>query len=184
MKKTAFVLLALIGVVAIATLVYFKGRRYEVVISQEMIDGALAERYPVSKRYLILLRITFSEPVATLLPDSNRVRVGMGAELDFKRGDQDQRVGGSVSVLTGIRYSSEQHQFFLDDPQIEKVELQGVPPEFADRVASGVLAISKEHLESLPIYTLRADDAKKSIARLLLKEFQVRDGAIYLTLGI
>lgn len=184
MKKSIVALLVLIGVIGIASLVYFKGRRYEVVISQAQIDQALSERFPTTKRALILFRITLSEPVATLLPDSNRVRIGMKADLNLKIGDRDENVGGSVTILTGLRYSSGRHQFFLADPVIEKVDLQGLPPEFADRVARGVLAVSKEHLESFPIYTLKPDGAKQTLARMLLRDFQVRNGAIHITLGI
>ena len=51
---------------------------------------------PTTKRILILFRITLSEPVATLMPDSNRVRIGMKADLNVKIGDRDKNVGGSV----------------------------------------------------------------------------------------
>lgn len=184
MKKLIVALFVLIGVIGIAALVYFKGRRYEVIIPQAQIDQALSERFPTTKRILILFRITLSEPVATLMPDSNRVRIGMKADLNVKIGDRDENVGGSVSILTGLRYSTGRHQFFLADPVIEKVDLRGLQPEFSDRVAKGVLAMSKEHLESIPIYTLKSDGAKQSLARMLLRDFQVRNGAIHITLGI
>jgi len=41
------------------TFVYFKRKRYKIVIPQEKIDSALAEKVPVSKKYLLIFAITY-----------------------------------------------------------------------------------------------------------------------------
>ena len=184
MKRTLIAVAIVALVASVAAFLYFKGRRYEIVITQEQIDGALADRFPVSKRYLLLLQVTYSEPVLSLLPEANRIRVGMKAELGYKRDEQDEFIGGSVAVVTGIRYDPEKYQFYLDDPKIETVSVQGVSPQFADRVKDGLQAVSKEHLESIPVYTIRADDVKKTVARMILKDVRIRDGVIHVTLGL
>jgi hypothetical protein len=52
---------------------YLHGKRYEVVITQEQIDEALRARFPVTKKHLLIFRVTNSNPHVTLLPESNRV---------------------------------------------------------------------------------------------------------------
>ena len=45
MKKILVASLALVVVALVATLAYFKGRRYEVVITQPQIDAVLAKNF-------------------------------------------------------------------------------------------------------------------------------------------
>lgn len=184
MKKIAIAALIVTIVALIVTFAYFKGRRYEVVITQQQIDAVLADKFPVSKRYLLIIEITYSDPAVTLLPDSDRVRIGMKAELNLKFDNQAQKVGGTCLIASAVRYKPDTQQFFLSDPKIERLEIQGLAPALADRVAKAALSLSSEHLQSFPIHTLRATDLKTSAAKLLLKDVQVKDGGLHLTLGL
>src|SRR6266404_2787778 len=115
-------------------LLYFHGRRYDVIITQSQIDEALRTRFPVSMKYLLIFQITYSNPHVTLLPESNRIEVGLDADLDIKLRDQPKRLGGTAVVTTGVTFQSETHQFYLSDPEIKKLALQGIPQEHLDKV--------------------------------------------------
>jgi Protein of unknown function (DUF1439) len=163
---------------------YFSGKRYEVIITQKQIDEALQARFPVSKTHLLLFQITYSNPRVTLLPETGRIEIGLDAELNIKLGEQPKRLGGSALVTTGLSYQSETHQFFLSEPEINKLTIQGVPPEYIDRVTSLATSTAREHLQRFPIYTVEAKDIKTAAVKLLLKDVQVKSNQVHVTLGL
>ena len=63
---------------------YFKGKRYEVVITQDQIDAGISERFPATKEYLLIFSITYSNPQVTLLEDEDRIQVGLDATLNIR----------------------------------------------------------------------------------------------------
>jgi hypothetical protein len=174
-------------VLALATgcvLIYFKGKRYEVVITQDKIDSSLAERFPVTKKYLLILSITYSNPQVTLLENEDRVQVGLDATLSIRIDGESKDLGGTAVVSSGIRYDSETQEFFLDDAEFTKLEIAGVPDKWLTKVSDFASKAAKEFIETRPVYRLQAKDSKTAAAKMLLKGFEVREKAIYVTLGI
>lgn len=184
MKKTLTILLVVTAIVAAGTFLYFKGKRYEVVITQEKIDSALSERFPKTKKYLLIFSITYSNPQVTLLETDDRVQVGLDATVNIRLDDETKDLGGGATITSAIRYDSEKQEFFLDDAEFSRLEIEGMPDKWLDQVTVFAAKAAKEFIETQPIYKLKAKDAKTSAAKLLLKGFEVRDQAIHVTLGI
>ncbi|MBK1877316.1 DUF1439 domain-containing protein [Pelagicoccus mobilis] len=184
MKKLLITIALLISIAGTSAYFYFKGKRYEVVITQEQIDSSLAQRFPTTKTHLVILRVNYSDPQVSLLENENRVRIGMNAKLDLKLPKQEREFGGGVTITSVIRYHPEKQEFFLDNATIERLDIQGVPDEWSERVTTFANETAIEIVEKQPVYKLKAIDAKTTLARLLLKDFEVRDQAIHITLGI
>src|ERR1044071_2175096 len=127
---------------------------------------------------------TYSNPHVTLLPESNRIEVGLDADLDIKLRDQPKRLGGTAVVTTGLSYRSETHQFLLSEPEINKLTLQGIPQEDLDKVTRLASNAAREYLQRFPIYTLKAKGVKTTAAKLLLKDVQVKSNEVHATLGL
>lgn len=174
-----FVALALAG-----TFFYFKGRRYEVVITQTQIDEALQKRFPVEKSYLLIFGVTYSNPKVKLLPDANRIEIGLDTELNGKILGESKRLGSSILITTAIDYRNETQQFFLSEPQITNFALQGIPQEQLAKVTKFVSETVRANIQLYPVYTLRAKNAKMAAAKLLLKNVEVRNTEIHVTLGL
>ena len=88
-KILTILCLALLVAAGIGTALYLKRGNpvtIRVPISQEMIDAELARKFPKEKVYLKIIRVTYANPKATLLPVSNRVRISLdaGAEIGVK----------------------------------------------------------------------------------------------------
>jgi hypothetical protein len=64
------------------------------------------------------------------------------------------------------------------------LDLQGVPAEYAARAQRVVGEVLREFLRLRPVYTLRAVDAKRAAARLLLKRVVVENRELVITLGV
>jgi len=182
--KRSIILVTCALVFVLTGVLYFHGRRYDIIITQKQIDDALRARFPVTKNHLLILQITYSNPHVTLLPESNRIEVGLDADLDIKLRGQPKRLGGTSVATTGVTYRNETHQFYLSDPKIQKLALQGIPPEYLDKVTQLASNAAREYLQRFPIYTLKAKDVKTTAVKLLLKDVQVKSNEVHATLGL
>ena len=184
MKRAITISAAIIAIALVGAFVYFKGKRYEIVIPQEKIDSTLSETFPATKNYLIVFDITYSNPQVTLLAEEDRVRVGLDVILNIRLNGEPKKLGGGATVTSAIRYDSETQEFFLDDAVFDRLEIHGVPGKWLKKVTEVASEAAKEFVQSKPVYRLEAKDAKTTAAKLLLKDFEVREQAIYVTLGL
>ncbi len=184
MKRTLTIATSVIVFALAGAFIYFKGKRYQVVIPQAKIDSTLSEMFPTTKKYLGIFSITYSNPRVTLLEVEDRVRVGLDATLNIRLNDEPKELGGGATVTAGIRYDSGSQEFFLDDAVFDRLEIQGVPDKWLGKVTEVASGLAKEYLQSKPVYRLEAKDAKTAAAKLLLKDVEVRGQAIHVTLGL
>ena len=184
MKGKWTVVILLVSVVIGAAFLYFKGKRYEVVITQDQIDQGLASRFPVSKQTLRIFSITYSNPIVELLEGADRVQVGMDVTLNVRINHEPKELSGGATVTSGIRYEPEAQVFYLDDIVLDRLEVQGLPQKWLKPVTEFASKVAEDFIESQPIYRLEAKDAKAAAAMMLLKGFEVREQAVHVTLGI
>ena len=182
MKRFILFTALLLVLVLAGAIVYFRNQQYDVTITQQQIDDALQAKFPVTKTHLLIFRITYSNPRLTLLPDSNRIQVGLDAELNIKL--LNEKLGGTALATSTLAYRNETKQFFLSNPEINKLSIQGIPQQYLDKATDFATAAAREYLQEFPIYTLKANDTKTSAAKLLLKNVQVKGSEIHVTLGL
>ena len=101
MKRRILAVLCLLLLLVAGTLLYVRGRRYEIVITQQQIDSVLQAKFPVSKSHLFIFRLTYSNPRVTLLPDADRIQVALDAELNLRIRDEPKTLAGSA-VVTAV----------------------------------------------------------------------------------
>ncbi|MFA6986659.1 MAG: DUF1439 domain-containing protein [Arenimonas sp.] len=89
-----------------------------------------------------------------------------------------------LDVEGGIKYVPVQGQFFLTDPVIERLELQGVPPKHAGSARAAMTRAIAEYYSTHPIYSLKATDVNQAAARLMLRDVIVERQTLVLTLGV
>ena len=87
-------------------------------------------------------------------------------------------------ATSGVTYRSETHPFFFSEPEINKLTLPGIPKQQLDKVTQFASSVAREYRQQVPIYTLKANDAKATTVRLLLKNIEVRSTEIHMTLGL
>jgi hypothetical protein len=155
-----------------------------VIVTQAQIDAAVSERFPVSKKFLMIFEITYSNPQVTLLEDSNKIQVGLDAVLDIRIDGEPKKLGGGCTIISGIQYDPDIQAFFLDDAEFERFEIQGAPNAYLDRVTGFASEFAREFVESKPIYRLKAKDARTAATKLLLKDVEVRDQSVRVYLGM
>jgi hypothetical protein len=184
MKKVIAAIVVVVLVAAVGLYVVLRVDEYELRLTQQEIQEKLDPKFPFSKRHLLLFEVTYSNPKVIFTEGSDRLRFSIDAELSNFATSDGQHLNGSCEVVAGLRYDAEQHAFFLIDPEIEKLDIAGLPVELTPKVQQALRASAEEVLTRRPVYTLRPTDLKKAAARAVLKSVLVEKGELVITLGL
>ena len=184
MKRTLVITVFIFFVLLAGVVIYFGSQKYDVVIREDQINDALLAKFPISKSHLKIFHVNYSNPKVTLLPDSNRIQISLDAELEIKIREESKKFSGTAIAMAGIGYRYESKQFFLSNPELKKLNIQGIPRQYMDKVATLLSNTAHEHLQEITVYTLKATDVKTTAAKLLLKDVQVKSKEVHVTLGL
>jgi len=183
MKKVAIAFAILIALLA-GTYYYFSGKEYVVRISESDIQDKLEEKLPLTKTYLFIIQVTLNNPRVNLKNGSNKVGAGLDVVFNITLNKNPKPLGGTVDVSGGVRYLSEKGQFFLTNPAIESLTVQGIDPKYTDKANKALTKALAEYYKNNPIYTLRVNDLKQAAAKMVLKDVVVENQELVITLGI
>ena len=176
--------LIIVAIGGIGTYLYFQGNEYRFRFTEAELQDKLAERLPLRKTYLFIFEVVLDDPRLELIEGSNRVNAGLDVTLNIKLNDEPLPIGGELDVSGGVRYEAADGQFFLTEPAIENLSIQGVPAKYTAKVNSVLTKAIGEYYLDRPIYTLKDSDVKNAAAKLLLKTVIVKDQVLIVTLGI
>ena len=168
----------------IAAYFYFSGKEYSVRLTEPEIQNKLAEKLPLTKTYLFIFQLTLSNPRVLLKEGSSSVNAGLDVVLNITIGKNSKTLGGTVDVSGGIRYASQSGQFFLTNPKIEKFQIQGINPKHTNKVNASITNFLTDYYQKNAIYTLKYDDSKQAVTRMVLKDVIVENKELVITLGI
>lgn len=184
MRKLLFAGLIILAVGAVGTFLYFQGKEYTFRFTEAELQEKLAERLPLHKTYLFVFEVVLDNPRLELIEGSDRVNAGLDVTLNIKINDEPLPLGGKLDVSGGVRYEAPDGQFFLTNPVIENLSVQGVPAKYTDRVNSVLTKAIGDYYSDRPIYTLNDSDVRTAAAKLVLKNVVVKESILIVTLGI
>ena len=169
MKKVGIAIAIILIAAVIGTYFYFSGKEYIFRFSETQIQEKLAEKLPLTKKYLLIFEVTLDNPRVTLTNGSDRVTAGLDIILNIWINKNPTPLGGAIDASGGVKYVSERGDFFLTDPVIERLAIQGIPDKYTEQVNKILTKALNEYYETHPIYTLKPTDVKNAAARLILK---------------
>ena len=112
-------------------------------------------------------------PVAKLLPK---------AKFGKAKGD-GEAVKGTVTMYGDLSYNDQEKAFYYQNPTFEDVSLD--LPEALHMPARKIIErLLGDYLAENPVYKLEGDDAATQAAGKLLRGLTVKDGRIYIELGM
>jgi hypothetical protein len=183
MLKKALLILSLVLTACAALAVWLLlGNTFVIELDQTEVQRALEIAFPVEKTYLHLIKVDLGEPVVTLRETSERITFSAKIGVGLPGFSKPLRGAADLSCL--IRYDANRGAFFADDPKVERLTVEGHPEGYLERTKGAVTWILAGALEHTPVYTLRAEDARHSVAKLILKDVRVKQGKLRLTLGV
>lgn len=171
----------LISLLALATLggcAVFLAQRYgdnlSIELTEQELQTRLAARFPIQNCSLVVLCVDVTAPEIKLTDGSERI--ALAAKMSASLGTR--RYPGAIAFSGKLRYVAQDGEFFLDDIEIERLELEGVPAKYADILRSNGPAALRGVLAQKPIYTLSGDGAKMRLARLAVGDIRVLNGKL------
>jgi Protein of unknown function (DUF1439) len=162
---------------------YLHGKTWEVRLTQAELRDRIDSHFPLTKSYLIFA-LTLQQPRVVLHDGSDRVGLGVDVVLNIRINDQVQALGGSIDIESAIRYEADKGQFFLTDPDIQRLDVQGIPDRYIAKVRELAKLELGQQFARFPVYTLPLANLKTAAARVILRRVEINSGVLVLTLGI
>jgi hypothetical protein len=176
------VLLPLLCVALLVGVLWLMGAEQKIALTAAEIKTALNTQFPLTKTHLKLLEVTYFNPVVILEDGSDRIKLGLSAETMNPLTKKD--LNGSVIVSAKIVYSSNEGAFYLHDIRVESVHIEGLPDKWTTVIAdTGARGIA-EYLNQYPVYKLNSENFKHNTARYLLKDIEIKNQRLILTLKL
>ena len=153
--------------------------------------------FPFQQSYQGLANLSLSNPVFSMLPEQNKVRLGMTTGLSTGSGLGSStgglaglaglsglgklaglNTGGTCQIACGLRYDQKSRGIFLNEPVIEKLDITGIPSAYSDPFRQLANAFGPKILDRQPIRTL-----EPSLAASFLNKMVVEPTGIALKVG-
>lgn len=172
-----------------ATLVWqFGNQKYQISLSEEQILTKLNEKFPYKKTYFFIIDLNFLNPQLALENGSDRIAFGCDVEtnlkIENKIEDTTPPLRGSIKLSGTIRYDATAGEFFLDEPRVEKLDIDGIPDKWRSKLNNAITHAIPEFLSHAPIYKLHPTDIKKAAIRLFLLDVKVINKNLIITMGV
>ncbi len=152
---------------------------YTLNLSAAEIEHSIARSLPVSKSKL-LVTLTVRSVSVQFMAGEDRILLRPQVELGIA--GQTALVGRAL-VEGQIRYSAPTGEFFFDHPRVVDLSIQGLPASVRSAAEDLVAIVGETYLATTPVYRLDQKDFKQSLAKLVLKSVQVREGQLEIVLG-
>ena len=183
MKKALLGAVLLIGA-GIAGWVYFFDSTVVIRLDEEELTNTLGKRMPITKSHLLVFETSLDNPRVTLVDGQDRVQGGLDVDLLIRAGKTQLTFNGTVDASSGIRYEAAEGAFYLSQPVVETLSVQGLPDRYADRAKSLLTRALDEYYKRWPVYTLKQKDFKQATTKLVLKDVIIQNQELVITLGL
>lgn len=160
------------------------GRSMQIRISEAEILAALEPRFPLAQTHFLVLQLELDSPRLSLREKSDRIALGIDARLALSVGRNNEPIGASIDLETGLRYVASDAAFFLDQPVITALDISGVPEKWSGRAREVLSAAAGVAVTRTPIYTLKSEDRRQAAARMVLREVRIDGKELVVTLGL
>lgn len=184
MRKILVISLVIIVFALGGLYTYFSGKEYVYRFSEQQLQEKLNSKLPFSRRYLLIFEVTLDKPRISLVDGSDRIAAGLDIILNIHVSNSATPLGGTVDVSGKLAYDSGKGEFFLTDPVIEKLEVQGIPEKYTKKASIVIAQALGDFYKANPVYRLSGTDMKQAAARLALKDVVIKEQVLIVTLGI
>lgn len=185
-RKAVIVSVALaLGLLIVTVVAFslFKGTEYTIYIEKNQIQKNLDNKLPYEKKFALIFLLKVQNTKVFLTEGSNRIGASTDVEVTIKIGDKPKHIGGFIKSETGVRYDQDKFCFYLLTPEIQELKIQGIPDKYTKAVSSGTKKILRRYVTDVPVYKIKDKNLKLKLAKAILKNVQVVNGKLAITLG-
>jgi len=173
-------LLVLLLVLCLCAAAPAAAERRTFTISAAELTREAATRFPQRRCLLGLACVTLADPRVRLRNDDPRLFLSARASPDVGA----QPLGeGTIEIAGKPRYDPAQGAFFMDTPQVLRLEFPGLSPAYAAQAVELTRGLLIDYLRQTPVWVLDEKDGQQALAKLVLREVDVRGGKLRLVIG-
>ncbi len=154
-------------------------RRTISLTARQLTQQAVA-RFPQRRCLLALACVTLSDPVVRL--KDGDPRIFLAARITPEMGAQ-VLAGGSLEVAGKPRYDPARGAFFFDAPEILRLDYPDLSPAYLAQATDLTRSLLVDYLRQTPVWVLDEQDSQQALAKLVLRQVEVRGGALRFTIG-
>jgi hypothetical protein len=152
---------------------------YTIGLTASDIQRTLQSKLPISRSKL-LVTATVRALEVEFMENGNRILLRPQVDLDIV----GQRALLGRAVVTGqLRYAPETGEFFFDKPTVVEVAIDGLPAALRAPAEEVIARAAEGYLAGAPVYRLNQSDFKQSLAKMVLKSVQTRNGRLEIVIG-
>ena len=126
--------------------------------SRGQMQDALAHKFPFQRRFLGFFDVTLSNPQVSLDPARNRIAIQADAVVES--GLFRQPLTGPLAGSSGLHYDPPTHSIRLNQPSVDRFDLQNVPGGIGPQISSIGSLIAGQLLNDYAVYTFKPDQLK------------------------
>ena len=147
------------------------------LIKPQTIVSKMTPHFPYSQSYQGIANVNFADPVVSMVPNAEKVRVGLTTTAGIT--GTNQQVGGRCQIACGLRYDPDTRGIYLKDATLEDFNLNGVNSQLTSGFQTVANNLGNNILERYPVYSLAE---RPGIG--LLKNMNVTNDGILLNFGL
>jgi hypothetical protein len=129
----------------------------EYTATRAELQAMIAKQFPIAQRYADIVSVSLSDPQLGLNAAANRaaitVRVSIAGSLLRAGG-----VEGIIALSSALRYDAPARALRLEQPKAERLELQGVVGDDAERLRRIGGLVAQELLQGRALRTFTAEE--------------------------
>ena len=149
----------------------------EYTASRDELQSQIAKRFPVQKHYAEIFTVSLRDPRLGL--DARENRAAITALLTINSPLlRPSTVEGIVTVSSGLKYDAPARALRLDNPQADRIELQGVTGRDAERLQRIGAVVAQELLRDQPLRTFTTEELTVGRKTYEIGDVTVQDDGI------
>ena len=138
--------------------------------------------FPFNQQYSGLGQVSLTQPTLEMIPESNKVRLGLTATaglaeqlgqktgLGFLNNIAGQATSGTCQLACGLRFNPEDNGVYLKDPELEELNLQGLASSYSEPARGLINLVGPQILDKYPVHTLESSFATRALSTLSVQK--------------
>ncbi len=153
---------------------------YTLEFTQPELQEKISAMMPVTKQTM-LATVVVDNAKLELIEGSDKLAIAAKLNAQILG---NLNATGDVKIQGTLSYNAKEGAFYLKNPEIIELNINEIPPKFHDQVKQLAQKGVAKKLSNQPVYKLKDDDTKQSLAKSMLKSLQVKNKTLIATLGL
>lgn len=157
--KRIIATITILGCIAQPAIAGYNVWTNEYTLSRQELQSVIVRQFPTQLRYAEVFDVQVSDPQLQFAPERNRlittVQVKVSSALLLQT-----PLSGTVTFSNRLKYDSATRAIRLDAPNVDQVDVHGLPAQYAQQLTAIGSLIAQQVLQNYPIHTFRAEDLR------------------------